>query len=89
MTNPANDYLIAAFRAYFADAGDITVDFDGDERILVHVLRPTNVADNFRLVSWECVIGSDDDRYLFVRAPYLAWDGDVNRVLTVPLMPEA
>ncbi len=78
------EYLEQEFRRYFPEASDITVD-DETETLAVHILTPGAKPDHFRLTSWVCKIGSDDDWYIFTTAEAIC---DVAAVITIPLMPE-
>lgn len=85
------EYIEVAFKAYFPTS-DITVDDAGAETIHVHVVTSTGEPDRFTAVSWVFTAGSDDDRYVFVKATYrgLYPDGNFNPtdIITIPLMPE-
>lgn len=77
-----SEYIESRFREYFRDAADVTVDIDNEfETIHVHVTLPTDTADHFRLRSWVCEIGSDDDWYVFTDS--------TGSIITLPLMADA
>lgn len=75
------EYLESRFREYFPTATEFDVSFNADETITVDVLftHPNRV-------TWECEIGSDDDRYIFTTGLYPFRE---DRTITIPLMPEA
>ena len=85
-------YLQNEFRRYFPDAIDVEVCFEDDETITIDVLS-TYGDRTVSVGSFIMEIGSDDDRFVFIRRDVfrpgaIAQHADPTDVITVPLMPE-
>lgn len=76
-------HIETEFRRYGFDA--VSVMISHDESISVVAMRPGS-ADT---AHWSCVIGSDDDYYVFTQNDDDPHFDHYRDVITIPLMPES